>query len=113
MRRTLTLDEAITRGSELRPQAFGGVYDAGGSDPFGAALDAVMGEDVPDDGAEHAYLRVLAMWFPELVDGRPRTCPACGLESHDRDALIVVGVHLNDDHRWTREEFAAWLGHQA
>ena len=109
-RRTLTFTEAIRRGARMRPQAFGGVYEAGGSDAFGAALDGVQGLLVPGGRGEHVYLRVLAMWFPELEDGRSRSCPACDVVAHGRDALIVIGVHLNDDHRWTREEFARWLG---
>lgn len=111
MTKPMTLAEAISLGAHERQQAFGGVFDprTGGSDAFGAALDAIMGVRVPTDGNEGEYLRVLAERFPELVAGGPQTCPACGRESDERDATIVIGVHMNDDHRWTREEIAAWV----
>src|SRR3990167_5215408 len=97
----LTLAEAIVAGARRRPQAFGGIYDAcGGSDPFGAALDAILSFPAPTNLSEDRYLRVLAAHFPEILDGGQRACPACGLVSTRADALAVVAIHLNDDHRW-------------
>ena len=107
----MTLPEAIISGARKRPQAFGGIFDArtGGSDPFGAALDAVIGFQVPDDLSEDRYLRMLATRFPEILNGGERVCPACGRTSTTADALAVIAIHLNDDHRWSREEIARFV----
>ncbi len=36
-----------------------------------------------------------------------RRCPAEGCRK--TLSLASILVHLNDDHRWTREQIAAWL----
>lgn len=35
------------------------------------------------------------------------TCPACALFNHE--LVFHVAVHLNDKHRWTRENIADWV----
>jgi hypothetical protein len=46
-------------------------------------------------------------WFFDCLEGTIRRCPAEGCRK--RLSLASILVHLNDDHRWTRERIAAWL----
>ncbi|MCC7177479.1 MAG: hypothetical protein IT177_03730 [Acidobacteria bacterium] len=46
-------------------------------------------------------------WFFDCLEGTIRRCPAEGCRK--RLTLASILVHLNDDHRWTREQIAAWL----
>jgi hypothetical protein len=46
-------------------------------------------------------------WFFDCLEGTIRKCPAEGCRK--RLTLASILVHLNDDHRWTREQIAVWL----
>jgi hypothetical protein len=46
-------------------------------------------------------------WFFDCLEGTVRRCPAEGCKK--TLTLAAILVHLNDDHRWTREQIAAWL----
>jgi hypothetical protein len=95
----MRLSEAIRLGSLLKPQTFGDYENLSGTCALGAACEA-MGVDLACSGdiakfeISHALLLSL-------------DCPVC----HDAVAPDVV-VHLNDDHRWTREAIADWLESQ-
>ena len=45
-------------------------------------------------------------WFFDCLD-TVKPCPA--EDCRKRISLAALIVHLNDDHRWTREDIAAWL----
>ena len=45
--------------------------------------------------------------FFDCLEGTIRKCPAEGCRK--RLTLASILVHLNDDHRWTREQIAVWL----
>lgn len=106
----MKLSEAIRLGSMMKPQGFGDFYitpiwKSNGplgleiplheaSCALGAALDAT---DTDDSDYPDA-------WNP-LVDFR-RQCPQC---STYQEIVWDVIVHLNDDHRWTRERIADWV----
>jgi len=45
--------------------------------------------------------------FEMLLDGLPPVCPVAGCEFEEGNI-----VHLNDDHRWSRERIADWLADQ-
>lgn len=45
-------------------------------------------------------------WFFDCLDSA-KSCPVDGCRK--RLYLAAIIVHLNDDHRWTREQIAAWL----
>ncbi len=45
-------------------------------------------------------------WFFDCLDTNT-SCPAEGCKK--RLFLAAIIVHLNDDHRWTREQIAQWL----
>jgi hypothetical protein len=85
---TLKLSEAIRLGAMLRPQDFGQYHSPLGTCALGAAEDA---------GFDFAVLRIPNMW---------RTCPGCGVQA---DTVRYLIVHMNDRHRWTREQIAAWV----
>ena len=46
-------------------------------------------------------------WFFDCLEGTIRRCPAEGCRK--RLTLASILVHLNDDHRWSREQIASWL----
>ena len=87
------LAEAIRAGCKLRPvQCFDQFHDSEQSAcALGAAAEILdmAGWDIPQ---------------PTMDDGR---CPiGCSHEIRRRDNLIP---HLNDDHRWSREDIADFL----
>ncbi len=99
----IRFSEAVRLGAMLTKQARGDYfrYGRGGevvaTCAYGAALLAVGAADKEnrDSQPRWPYMRRLAV------------CPArgCG-EVHRRSDLVM---HLNDDHRWSRERIAAWV----
>jgi hypothetical protein len=90
----MKLSEAILLGSTLKPQAFGDNFVNGGSCAFGAAWDAV--------GDSGRFPRMLWPWIEN-----PQQCPVC--HEWERIGASVISMHLNDTHRWTREQIADWV----
>src|SRR6185436_16765159 len=99
----MKLSEAIRLGAMLRPQSFTNGFDGTGTCAWGAAFEAVgyAPKGFKFDGAwmpkwgEHE--------FHKLFD-KSRACPDCGA----RFTSDMI-VHLNDDHRLTREPIADWV----
>lgn len=95
----MKLSEAIRAGIQQRPvQAFGR-YFAGRHEA--CALGAAMA------GSGHAVsdLSVFRLVFRDLVEAT--TCPeGCGVSGQPLELVIE---HLNDDHKMSREDIAAWL----
>jgi hypothetical protein len=98
------LADFIRAGSTRGPQCFGSYFDEkGGSCALGSVYEGVYhlprdhGKLVPD------HLERLFRCLDEVV----KPCPhkACV----KRLPLAPLIVHLNDDHRWTREQIADWL----
>lgn len=108
----MKLSEAIRLGAMLKPQTFGrisgpvdgprlpgdvlGLRFALGTCALGAAYDAGWLRQREDVGVHDA----------------PMYCPACGQWSYadEVDALVNhIVMHLNDEHRWTREQIADWV----
>lgn len=103
----MRLSEAIRLGSMLKPQAFGKSYDAhiGGTCAIAAAVDAI-GLLKTDGGTLLNACHLSAV--PEawrLTINQRVTCPNC----HVTCRVDGVAAHLNDHHRWTREQIAAWV----
>src|ERR1051325_2910153 len=96
MKHYCTFSEAIREGAKLRPQAFNEYYIDGGSCAVGAAAEAMGFDKVRMVEAENAFAYMQAAG----VD-----CPAC----KRINSLLGVCTHLNDTHRWTREQIADWL----
>lgn len=91
----MRLSEAIRLGATMRPQAFGVAMFNGRSCAMGAASEAlgITIEDFLDWPADiRATFRLL------------RKCPVCQIE----ESMCAV-AHVNDVHRWTREQIADWV----
>jgi hypothetical protein len=100
------LAQAILTGAHRRPsQSFGSYFGPeGGSCALGAAYEGVY--LLPHD-AHDAVPRRLDRFF-HCLENVSRRCPAGCKKQIPIGAMIV---HLNDDHRWTREQIADWLEH--
>jgi hypothetical protein len=99
------LAEFIRRGMQRRPeQAFGDYYQGqNASCALGAAYEAMY--RLPTDAEGQHPTRDLD-WFFDCLD-TVKACPGEGCRK--RLYLAALLVHLNDDHRWSREQIAAWL----
>ena len=93
----MRLSDAIQLGAMVTSQAFGTLFKGDGACALGAALLAV---GVPPKQARCSVRKRWPWAFAVSVD-----CPHCG-----RSRLVCqVIVHLNDDHRWSREKIGAWV----
>ena len=97
------LAEFIRAGSSRGHQCFGSYFDdKGGSCALGAVYDGVYqlprekGKVIPD------HLERLFRCLDEMTKKCPTGC-------EKRLPLASMIVHLNDDHRWSREQIAEWL----
>lgn len=99
----MRLSEAIRLGAMLRPQGFGRGFDGSGTCAWGAAFEAA-GYIPKNELFDSTWM---PRWgqhaFHAIFDVR-RQCPQC---SRKYDTEMVV--HLNDEHRWTREQIADWI----
>jgi hypothetical protein len=97
------LADFIRAGSARGPQCFGSYFDErGGSCALGAVYEGVYhlprqhGKLIPD------HLERLFRCLDEMTKQCPRGCSK-------RLPLASMIVHLNDDHRMSREDIAEWL----
>ena len=95
----------IRDGMKRRPdQAFGDYYQGkSASCALGAAYEAMY--PLPADAAGTRPTRDLD-WFFHCLD-TVKQCPGEGCRK--KISLSAILVHLNDDHRWSREQIAEWL----
>ena len=93
----MRLSEAIQLGAMMTPQAFRTLFKGDGACALGAAMLAV---GVAPEQAGRSLRKRWPWAFAVSVN-----CPSCG-RSH---LVCQVIVHLNDDHRWTREKIGAWV----
>lgn len=89
----MKLSEAIRLGAMLKPQAFGKLSDGVGTCALGAAEDAVG----------MSWFAAWPLQHPAFTAG----CPACKYVPDVIDQ--ATPAHLNDVHRWTREQIADWV----
>ena len=101
------LADYLRAGSTRGPQCFGSYFDdAGGSCALGAVYEGVHhlprthGKLMPD------HLERLFRCLDEMTKVCPRGC-------EKRLPLAAMIVHLNDDHRLTREQIAQWLSDES
>ncbi len=113
----MRLSEAIRLGAMLRPrQAFWTLYepDIDATCALGAAADAI---GILDTTTSNAFIvRATAPQEWRGVATRLVDCPVCegpfdpppafGYRACDVQSAIV---HLNNDHRWSRERIADWV----
>ena len=100
------LAEAIRKGAKCRPEQMFGAYFDGTkrSDALGSAYEAIY--RLPAD-ATGVRPRGIYKFF-SCLDDRVRRCPEEGCrKQHLLDTLII---HLNDDHHWSREQIADYIG---
>lgn len=97
------LAEFIRNGAGRRSeQAFGDYFDGtNASCALGAAYDAMY--RLP---AKPGHPTRDLDWFFDCLD-TVKACPGDGCKK--RLFLAAIIVHLNDDHRWSREQIAQWL----
>ena len=93
----MKLSEAIRLGAMMKPQAFRALVTDDGACALGAALLAVGAASQPYSRA------VLDRWPWALTVSA--NCPSCGCSC----PIFGVITHLNDNHRWTREQIARWV----
>jgi hypothetical protein len=98
------LADAILVGTERRHQQSFGTYfgPEGGSCALGAAYEGIY--LLPRD-VQGTRPKRLDRFF-DCLENVSRRCPA-GCRKQVPIAAMIV--HLNDDHRWSRERIAAWL----
>jgi hypothetical protein len=93
----MKLSEAILLGAMMGPQAFRALFRDDGACALGAALLAV------GPASEQSIRSVFDRWpWASTVSAN---CPGCGRSC----PVFGVITHLNDHHRWTREQIAGWV----
>lgn len=103
-----SFSDAIRAGAALRPQAFGLLRRREATCAIAAGLDAMGDYDLICD-REYNFVRRVREPFPYMKERAE--CPVAGCEQVPKRLRDMIGVvvHLNDDHRWTREAIADWL----
>lgn len=101
----MKLSEAISMGAMLGPQSFSAWQLGDATCAIGAAMAAVGIED----GLSRDVMRVWPWIFDE--ERASRVCPVAECAKSNRMAESVghVIMHLNDNHRLTREQIADWV----
>ncbi|MFN2445487.1 MAG: hypothetical protein ABR606_07880 [Vicinamibacterales bacterium] len=96
----------IRAGAERRPdQAFGDYFKGQrASCALGAAYEGMY--RLPRQ-VEGMHPTKDLEWFFDCLEGTVRRCPGEGCSK--KLVLSAIIVHLNDDHRWSREQIAQWL----
>lgn len=107
----MRLSDAIRLGAMLKPQGTGSLMQGGHTCALGAALDAV---GVFAAGGGFVGMYAVDLRWPWIgIQGR-RSCPACSVSTPTIccGSVAACVIHLNDDHRWTREAIADWVAQQ-
>jgi hypothetical protein len=102
----MKLTEAIRLGATLKPQIYENWFRDGGTCVIASAFDAVGQLDALLKSIDMPKLIQAAGWEQEFITSS--SCPACNTPlnySH----LTVMMMHLNDFHKWTREDIASWV----
>ena len=102
----MLLSMAIRIGSALRPQAFGPIFKDGCSCTLGAALE---GSNIQEYSVSllSVWKPIRKLFFCSNIDGDAlMKCPGCFKET---PIIYIIGEHLNDIHKWTREAIADWV----
>ena len=103
------LAAAIRRGMQRRPdQAFGDYYvGRRASCALGAAYEGMYA--LAEDMNGRHPTRDLD-WYFDCLDTKLCWCPVEGCKKHL--VLAAMIVHLNDAHKWSREDIAVWVEQQ-
>ena len=100
------LADAIRSGADRRPeQAFGDYFHGRhASCALGAAYEGMY--RLPGDMDGRRPTKDLEEYF-DCLDGTVRPCPGEGCRKVLTLSALIV--HLNDEHRWSREAIANWV----
>ena len=102
----MTLSDAMRLGAAMVPQAFGDTFVRNGQTIVAACAwsSVSIGLGFPSIDVIGIYRR-----FPELHKTLP--CPECDKSGYfgGMPTLEELITHMNDDHRWTREQIADWI----
>jgi hypothetical protein len=101
------LAEFIRAGAVRRPdQAFSDYYRGrSASCALGAAYEGMYRLPTQANGLRPTKD---LEWFFDCLEGSVRKCPG-GDGCKKTLSLASILVHLNDDHKWSRERIASWL----
>lgn len=96
----MKLSHAIMMNGMTKPQGFGdkSVYSIDSPCAIGGALQAI-GKQRDGSSAYHTF----TYEWPWV--NRSSSCPSCPAAGTVRDTIW----HLNDNHRWTRQQIAEWV----
>jgi hypothetical protein len=96
----------IRAGASRRPEQAYGDYFKGkyASCALGAAYEGMY--RLPDNVEGTRPTKDLE-WFFDVLEGTVRSCPVEGCKK--KLVLSALIVHINDAHRWSREQIATWL----
>lgn len=112
--KSVKLSEAIEAGAKLRPQAFG-MYFTGSSRTdacscaIGAAYEATFTGSPLAHDAVVKDMDKLADIYPLLKSDEKVFCPECAGAEVKQENPCNMLIHLNDDHKLTREQVAAYV----
>lgn len=123
MRHFCSFSEAIREGIKRRPkQAYFKMIDfEGGSCVLGAGAEATLERALPPGGIPNsewaAYCPTFRALYGYLATVAVPPCGCAEIEGAEdsygvrstRHNLMNIMVHLNNEHRWTREAIADWL----
>lgn len=100
----MTLSDAMRLGAAMVPQAFGDTFVRNGPIIVAACAWSSVSIGLGFFDVVEMYRR-----YPELH--KTMRCPACDKTGYfgGLPPLEELIVHLNDDHRWTREQIADWI----
>lgn len=109
----MRLSEAMRLGSMMKPQGYYNLCRAGATCALGAVGDAIGILDADNcNWKPGAKAPSEWRWMTRLT-----ACPACGATDYPvptsfstkrRDVQAAI-THLNNEHRWTREQIADWI----
>lgn len=110
----MRLSEAMRKGAKVTSQTFGILWgslfaDSDGNTNNGSscALGVALIGATPQ--LNHMYSTTCSMLWP-WTETQKATCPDEKCKNMQENWPIAnVVIHLNDHHRWTREEIADWL----
>jgi len=105
MSAVMKLSEAIRAGAKLRPQGFGSGLERkpGTSCATLAAGEAFLGVMCRDEVQAYKVIKNAGIDTCNIFLTK---CPQCDSSGF---SLWCLCIHLNDTHRWSREEIADWL----
>lgn len=104
---SLKLSEAIRLGAMLKPQGYQLYQRNGASCALGAAMDALGIQAEEQMSSAFTEFATLRLCTHEVAEFPPGCSDECRWSHPFRMGDLIV--HLNDDHRWTREQIADWV----